>query len=428
VIAIANEIVQQINPAITLDMIKTDEAKQTIFALKEMGVVVDDEIDENAYYRYWRNRTIFESNKLELTILVTTQCNLSCPYCFQEDVRKLGQPMASDMQKRIYKWVDGWIALNRPHVLDVTFFGGEPTLEVGTICSLSKKFYELSKQEHIYYLSNIITNGTLLTNETIQQLNDAHIAKLQVTLDGPPEFHDKRRCYPDGAGSFATIFENLAVAVDIMKVGLTINFDKQNILGIPTLLKYLKANGFDKKLHFVAFGAIDDFLTPGVDKQSHCANYIASPLEEANYTSRLHTEAIDLGFRVLPWSKTGPCRLYRSNTVVVDPLGDIYTCISAVGCSAFKLGNITDLDPDSDAIVQRDSQISGDYWQYDECNNCHYLPLCEGGCRYLAFKKYNQFSGRVCEKVWFERGLLEVVKALYIHRTMPSMVNDRGKL
>jgi len=65
---------------------------------------------------------------------------------------------------------------------------------------------------------------------------------VQVTLDGPPEVHDRRRPLANGRGTFNQILENLIVLGGLapqVHVALRVNFDKTNFMYVPQLLDIL---------------------------------------------------------------------------------------------------------------------------------------------------------------------------------------------
>ena len=57
--------------------------------------------------------------------------------------------------------------------------------------------------------SSIVTNGYLLTYKIFQELCDANVRQIQVTLDGDAENHDKYRTLSNKRPTFHTIYSNL---------------------------------------------------------------------------------------------------------------------------------------------------------------------------------------------------------------------------
>ncbi len=104
-------------------------------------------------------------------IVVIRKCNLSCTYCNEFD--KDSEPVPVDiLKKRIKKLKD-------LGAFSVCLTGGEPMLhpdlnELIRYCRHDLKFLN----------TNMITNGYYLTPESIQDLNDAGLQAMQISIDG----------------------------------------------------------------------------------------------------------------------------------------------------------------------------------------------------------------------------------------------------
>lgn len=82
---------------------------------------------------------------------------------------------------------------NTINMLGVTWYGGEPLLEVNRIENLTKAFKEICNKNNVKYQANIVTNGYLLDKKMILRLIDLDITSIQITLDGTKEYHDQTR-------------------------------------------------------------------------------------------------------------------------------------------------------------------------------------------------------------------------------------------
>ena len=103
-------------------------------------------------------------------LAVTSECNLSCPYC-SERGPELEPTSLEELKRRIDR-----ISLLRSLALEFT--GGEPLLHASLLplveYSAAKKFRALG----------LITNGHLLTKAIIEDLNKAGLTEMQVSVDG----------------------------------------------------------------------------------------------------------------------------------------------------------------------------------------------------------------------------------------------------
>ena len=108
-----------------------------------------------------------------------------------------------------------------------------------------------------------------------------------------------------------------------------------------------------------------------------------------------------------------PILLAYGKKIVYKPIeyesrGKIYKCPGFVGKEDFVIGNLHD-----DALNHRNTQfMTVDLWK--RCKDCPYIPLCGGGCRSSAYVKDGNFEERTCEKEYFEKVALELVKREYL--------------
>ena len=141
---------------------------------------------------------------LQLTIIVTGQCNLRCVYCYEHfDKGK----MDLETQEEIILYLEN--ALPTYESLYVTWFGGEPLTALDIIESLSAKIQGLCTTLGKNYTASITTNGVFLTPKVHSILDRCNVKSYQITLDGDKKTHDKQRITPTGKGSYDRIYNNL---------------------------------------------------------------------------------------------------------------------------------------------------------------------------------------------------------------------------
>ncbi|MBL0177418.1 MAG: radical SAM protein [Ignavibacteria bacterium] len=102
-------------------------------------------------------------------MLPTDRCNLQCSYCWQRDNTSTDMSLAF-FQAHLEKAKELRVGL-------MTFLGGEPMLwnplpEAVALCT----------EQHV--LTDLTTNGTLLTAERIEQLGAAGLDYLNISVDG----------------------------------------------------------------------------------------------------------------------------------------------------------------------------------------------------------------------------------------------------
>ena len=82
-----NQELKQVLDGISSDIEQTtgNKLKENLNALKENGIIVKDEQEEQAKLKDFFQQLKFESDALpfEVTILTTYNCNFRCVYCFE---------------------------------------------------------------------------------------------------------------------------------------------------------------------------------------------------------------------------------------------------------------------------------------------------------------------------------------------------------
>ena len=115
----------------------------------------------------WRGLTNADRPVLA-QIIPIRRCNLSCTYCNEYD--SVSKPVATDeMLRRIDKLADLGVSI-------VTFSGGEPLLHP----ELDAQIRRIRDRGMI---ASLITNGYFMVPERIQQLNDAGLEYVQISID-----------------------------------------------------------------------------------------------------------------------------------------------------------------------------------------------------------------------------------------------------
>lgn len=126
-----------------------------------------------------------------LFIYSTQECNLHCRGCISSKChyQKTDEKMLTKLMKEGHQ-----LGVN-----SFIFLGGEPMTSVSLtlILDYAKKYS--------FCNFNIVTNGTLLTQEIVQKLRQLPNVLLFISIDGPKDTHNARR----GRGTFELIINNL---------------------------------------------------------------------------------------------------------------------------------------------------------------------------------------------------------------------------
>jgi uncharacterized protein len=133
------------------------------------------------------------------------RCNLACDYCYiyrMSDQNWSTRPMV--MSPAILAQTARRIAehaiSHQLDVVDVVLHGGEPLLAGPDLLGAAAAILRRELPDHIGLTMQMQTNGVLLDTAALDVLAQ-HRIRVSVSLDGPPEVHDRHRTYANGRGS-----------------------------------------------------------------------------------------------------------------------------------------------------------------------------------------------------------------------------------
>ena len=385
------------------------EEQALLDQLKELGMVLEDDVDELRVLKHWFDQLKYTSPTMTATILTTFQCNLACTYCFEEGVDK-HQNMNEQTTKEVISWLKHQVATKRPDTLKLVFYGGEPLLNAVPIYEIGEEMYRWCKNARVKFSFGIITNGTMLNPVMIEEFTKLGLTSIRITLDGPPKEHNKNRPFRNGHGSFDLIIKNIHGVIDKVQVDLGGNFNRENLGSFYRLLDILENNGFKEKLGPMLFAPI--IARIGADNKSidmtGCTSLSHDLMEEG---LKLRWEVIRRGFKVTPGMNITTCPMSRDNAmVVIAPNGDIYKCAAFVGRTDFVVGNVRDEQLNYRAIKFMTMHSA---LEEDKCLDCAYLPMCGGGCRFSSHLEHQDYNQITCDKEYYEKIFPEILKMEY---------------
>lgn len=159
-----------------------------------------------------------------LFLILTTECNLCCDYCFYH--RKASDLFAKKPemmdQATAYTAVDRFASIvssnhrERPGYWEqITFYGGEPLLNRQCLESALDHIKVLRDKGQIWQNVELVvnTNGTLADRE-FARLAAREKLIIQISIDGPREIHDTNRFHLDGHGSFDSVMNAIGLLAD----------------------------------------------------------------------------------------------------------------------------------------------------------------------------------------------------------------------
>lgn len=378
-------------------------------SLLEMGFLVDGDIDELMVVKeIWRKGRRKKGDAL-LTILPTLSCNFSCPYCFERHIKG---SMTEVVQDALITFTKVRL-LPRSKELSLEWFGGEPLVGISVIDSLTTRFRSLCAENGLPApTASITTNGYLLCPEMCARLLSLGVSTAQVTLDGPPDIHDRRRPLAGGLPSFDRILRNIKEAPDGFSIAVRVNVDAGNKDHVFTLIELLHAQGIIPRMA-VYVAKVESFSE---ECRSSDGMFLSSA-EYASFKNDLHARCRSAG---IPWSSDdtprlvayGYCVVDQPKGFVVQPDGELLKCWAEAGNRTGRpVAHL--LNASSWGRLALSPLQSRDPFDDDECCGCSMLPACMGGCPRIRETLRHQGVKR-CPPLRY--ALREEVLALYLRQ------------
>jgi uncharacterized protein len=376
----------------------SDKAK-----LEKLQILTPDaEAERKAVLRFPDELNLLNSG-LNIIAVLNLDCNFACPYCFEEGLKGNFYMSEKTAESLLAFIKDRWKTNKDTLIID--FYGGEPLLSVDLIESISRKAKSLAESMGAVYNFTLVTNGSLFTEKIAGKLVPLGLKSVKITLDGPAEIHDRCRPFKSGRGSFDTIIRNIKAACNLVKVGISGNFTRDNYKRFVLLLDYMEAEGLTPdKIFQVKFDAVvnrpKNEALPA-EYTTGCVSISEPWLLEAE--ALLREEILKRGYNT---SRPVPmvCMIETADSYAVNYDGAIYKCPAFIGKKDFAVGNL------ETGVGDYSKTLRLGIYKNPECETCVYLPLCFGGCRYMAYVRDGNIDKIDCKKEYFDASLETLLK------------------
>jgi uncharacterized protein len=351
------------------------QREELVPIMEQQKYLVPVSSDEMELIRKRKGAGVEDSNRLDVILMPTQECNFACSYCYENNHPS---PMSDQTEADLKAWLAAEMPKHKVTLL--LWFGGEPLIAFPRVLALTAHAAEVAERSGTALIRHMTTNGYLLDTGRIRQLLAAGITDYQITLDGPPEVHDKFRALKNGGATFQRIYANiieLAHASPQVKISLRVNFNHKNLHDIPALLEMFPPDirGRLRVVYEPIFGNCSLSATDNLPRDEISATL-------ADYYALAREEGYDVvhGMSGDYPGKLVYCYAERQSQYVINYNGDVFKCSVTDFSPANRVGHIG-----RGGIFTRHDE-RWDRWtgepQFDEfCTSCIYLPLCMGGCR-----------------------------------------------
>lgn len=299
------------------------------------------------------------SSPIAIVWEVTNNCNLRCPHC-RAYMKNPKQDV--EVENNVFR------EIYANHILSVNLSGGEPLLHpeiVNFVKKLAKKNIDVG----------ISTNGWLYVPFS-KRLKDAGLNFIQISVDGPPDVHDKFRGY---VGAYDRAVISLQTALELGHyVQMNVTLTAYNLPYVLENIKLAEALGvhriFFRRVVSAGLSKNNSDIFPQKDLYLSTLNTIISYKSKSSLLISVDDPIVRVMQNIDLQKQTLSCSA-GITSLGIDSKGNIYPCIFL----REKLGNvktdsISDIWNNSDILNKlRNRDIDG-------CGKCPYKIAC-GGCR-----------------------------------------------
>ncbi len=341
------------------------------------------------------------SECLYVVLTITTKCDLQCIYCFEN--RQKRYSMSFETLTKSLNWIEKKLNSGNFTSFYLIIFGGEPLLEQLYVEKLLIETGKLCKKNKIHRHPVLLTTNGLIGNKvSFNNLKKCGLDSLQISFDGNRDFTNKNRKSKENEikDVYSETLKILPLLSSQFNITIKLNFSPQNIHSIPEFFDdILSLNNFNiekikiKPETIMIYqrkqeqSEITNIFNPGDIDLAKAYSYIC---EEANFR--------DLKLDTSAFFNT-PCMAFTGSSFLIEPDGNVKSCICAFGMNEFKVDN----------VLSEDSKISHLYLNdeinsFKRCikNKCQFFPLCLGGCPYEHLLITGSFDNILCRKKYFE--------------------------
>jgi uncharacterized protein len=275
------------------------------------------------------------ANLLHLIVMPTEACNFRCTYCYEDfEHGAMPEPVVEGLLRLLEHRAPG---LDR---LELSWFGGEPLAAHRTVVRIMEHVGNLAQvHSDLDVHSDMTTNGYLLDRPLFERLCRVGVTRYQISFDGPPGIHDRKRIQANGKPSFERIWGNLLSAAETdleFRIMVRLHVDRENARACEAFLDHMRRDlGGDPRFPLFLrllsrWGGSNDEALAVYDEGSG-----------KRVLDRLRDSARTRGIPIHEPPETGHvCYAARANSFVIRADGTVGKCTLALRSDHNRVGRL----------------------------------------------------------------------------------------
>lgn len=327
--------------------------------------------------------------------LITSKCNSKCEYCIYDNYL-----MEKELNKN--KLIDIANQIGDLGVINVTLSGGEPFL--------NENLYDIIKTLYDYNIKiRIDTNGLLLDNNSIKSLNKFNdFVSFSISLDSlNPIINNYIRGIRQGTKNLIENIIKITQSNFYTNISTVLTSNNCNLNTVTNLYEFIYQNEIEEwSIAFVRpFGKGKKFFNKDVinEKQKNIVTHylldISHKSENKKINFLLNTKKIQEQIeKNMPKKgvKLTPCKeCLQDGFLSITPSGNVYKCLFLPNNISY-VENLENMNL-FEIYDHAKKQLNFDTLQFNECNYCYLMPICNGGCRGNALSLTSNLYG--CDSI-----------------------------
>lgn len=357
---------------IRLDEMKiSDQEKDTLI---KKGIIIPQDIDETELINKDRINGIKREGFKNFRIWPTSVCNARCYYCFEKGITQTS--MTLEVAEQAICFIDKIV--ERGDHIHIEWFGGEPLLGEDIIDYITERLEIIFKEKECDVVFSMISNGSRINEKLADKIkNKWKLKSIQITLDGERNDYEIIKSYNNPEkDNFDAVIKGLHLLLkQDVQVSVRLNYDTRNFDSLKKLIEYL-----DRE--FGRYKNIKCYVYPLWSSLIENDNmFVSNSIADEQYLELLKMivnnnmndirRVARLGYRKYQ------CHACQKNGYSIFPDGKLGKCDEVFNQTVGDVWR---------GVTARDTY---NYWIQEEleeeCCNCSYLPVCQGGCRSYKF-------------------------------------------